>query len=201
MRHRATSFLSGALILLCCACSAPDYTLMPQHQYVFSLSNPRSETMSFSDDAVFLSFSFSATAVSFLLQNNADRDVAVLWDEANLVQHGIAMKLVPEDSPYANRYGIHPAGRVQPHRKKTFAAIPRENLGARPVSSNGMVYSSAPLFTLNDANLDLMKLRFATSGGPALQLHLPLAVGDSTRDYLFEFTATGIAETVRPKGE
>jgi hypothetical protein len=201
MKSRAAPMFYCMCLLLCSACGGSNYSLFPHYQYVFTLTNPPSSTMSFTDDAVFLSFSFSASAIHFLVQNNSTKDVEVLWDEANIVQRDLAMKVVPEDSPYAERFGAHAGGKLRPHGKKTFAAVPRDNFGALSTSSRNMSFASAPLFVLNETNVDLMKLRLAKSGGPSLVFHLPIAVGDSTRDYLFEFTATGIIEASRPVGE
>ncbi len=87
-----------------------------------------SDSLIYNDDNVGLVFAFSNKEIAFILRNNTESTIKVLWDESAVVIDGMTQRIGHKNIKYADMASSHPPTVIPPLASTSDVLIPIENI-------------------------------------------------------------------------
>lgn len=176
------------IIISMSSCFTTQVAKTPDYNYQFALVEVNSvaldtTTMNYIDDKIEAQFSVGVSSISFAIKNLTNDVMKIVWDEASLVQYGVAKKVMHAGVKYTEAHNSQPPTSMPPKSSISDLVLPADNV-KYVEGYYSTYYSRSPRWD----ELPLLD----RAGGDVNQifsLYLPIQYLDKTLNYNFTFRA------------
>jgi hypothetical protein len=178
-------------------CSGP-YSLGTAYEYKYKLITANSTNQSWTNDTIAIVFSFSRSSINFSLNNLTNETMKLRWDDATLIKHGSARRIMHSGVKYIDRNNSQPPTIIPGMTTINDVVIPVDNIRWRD-GYYGRNYSTPgewvedPLFPEHDINKPEFREAILKYKGVVFSLILPIEHKNIVKEYKFEFEITSVA--------
>ncbi|TRZ90984.1 hypothetical protein D4R89_03580 [bacterium] len=163
------------LLLTLLLAFSPSLMMGQAYNWLFSLEQPvQSETLSFSDDFIAITFIMAETQIGFDIQNKTNGGIKINWDDLSFIYPGgrstrvihSGIRLMDRNIPQATTI-------IPPNARVSDILIPSEN-----INNNSGGWYTEPLFG-GDNRLIWNDKEFS--------IYFPLEISGNKKEYIFKF--------------